>query len=104
MCPPCMCATSTSIAFANGSRLGPSEFWIEGSLKDWSGLDRLHQIQVPTLVINGKYDEAQDSAVEPLFWGIDKVRWITMAESSHCPQFDDCERYLRIVGEFLSRA
>ncbi|OOF90395.1 hypothetical protein ASPCADRAFT_212021 [Aspergillus carbonarius ITEM 5010] len=84
--------------------LGPSEFWIEGSLKDWSGLDRLHQIQVPTLVINGKYDEAQDSAVEPLFWGIDKVRWITMAESSHCPQFDDCERYLRIVGEFLSRA
>lgn len=89
---------------ANGSRLGPSEFWVEGSLKDWSALDRIHRIQVPTLVINGKYDEAQDSAVEPLFWGIDKVKWITLSEGSHCPQFDDREKYLQVVDGFLSRA
>ncbi|KAL3261223.1 hypothetical protein ABHI18_003926 [Aspergillus niger] len=89
---------------ANGSRLGPSEFWVEGSLKDWSALDHIHRIQVPTLVINGKYDEAQDSAVEPLFWGIDKVKWITLSEGSHCPQFDDREKYLQVVDEFLGRA
>ncbi|GLA25637.1 proline-specific peptidase [Aspergillus phoenicis ATCC 13157] len=84
--------------------LGPSEFWVEGSLKDWSALDHIHRIQVPTLVINGKYDEAQDSAVEPLFWGIDKVKWITLSEGSHCPQFDDREKYLQVVDEFLGRA
>ncbi|GKZ72523.1 hypothetical protein AnigIFM60653_010757 [Aspergillus niger] len=83
--------------------LGPSEFWVEGSLKDWSALDHIHRIQVPTLVINGKYDEAQDSAVEPLFWGIDKVKWITLSEGSHCPQFDDREKYLQVVDEFLGR-
>ncbi|KAI3008449.1 aconitate hydratase, mitochondrial [Aspergillus niger] len=84
--------------------LGPSEFWVEGSLKDWSALDHIHRIQVPTLVINGRYDEAQDSAVEPLFWGIDKVKWITLSEGSHCPQFDDREKYLQVVDEFLGRA
>ncbi|RAH56309.1 proline-specific peptidase [Aspergillus piperis CBS 112811] len=86
------------------SMLGPSEFWVEGSLKNWSALDRIHRIQVPTLVINCKYDEAQDSAVEPLFWGIDKVKWITLSDGSHCPQFDDREKYLQVVDEFLGRA
>ncbi|PWY92272.1 proline-specific peptidase [Aspergillus heteromorphus CBS 117.55] len=84
--------------------LGPSEFHVTGSLKDWSVLDTLHKIKVPTLLINGKYDEAQDSAVEPFFHGIDKVKWVTFSESSHCPQLEEREKYLQIVGDFLGRA
>ncbi|XHG01104.1 hypothetical protein AWENTII_004506 [Aspergillus wentii] len=49
--------------------LGPSEFWVEGSLKDWTVLETLHKISVSVLLINGHYDEAQDSAVKPFFLG-----------------------------------
>ncbi|RAH80373.1 proline-specific peptidase [Aspergillus japonicus CBS 114.51] len=93
-------ATETDSTVAS-TMLGPSEFWIEGSLKDWSVLDRLQAIQVPTLLINGKYDEAQDSTVAPFFWAIDKVKWVTLAESAHCPQFDEPEKYLQVIRDFL---
>ncbi|RAL08469.1 proline-specific peptidase [Aspergillus homomorphus CBS 101889] len=94
-------ATETDSTVAS-TMLGPSEFWIEGNLKDWSVLDRLRTIQVPTMLINGKYDEAQDSAVEPFFWGIDKVKWITLSGSSHCPQFDERQEYLEVIDRFLA--
>ena len=41
-------------------RNGPSEFTVIGSLKTWDVREELHKIKVPTLVINGEYDEARD--------------------------------------------
>ncbi|RDX57162.1 proline-specific peptidase [Lentinus brumalis] len=81
---------------------GPSEFHITGSLKEWSIIDDLHKIAVPTLLLNGKYDEAQDSVVQPYFHAIHKVKWYTFAESSHMPQYEERERYVQIVGDFLT--
>ena len=40
---------------------GPSEFTVVGSLKTWSVIEELHKIRVPTLVLNGEFDEARDS-------------------------------------------
>ncbi|PYH43088.1 proline-specific peptidase [Aspergillus saccharolyticus JOP 1030-1] len=71
-------------------------------LKDWCVLDRLQAIQVLTLLINGRYDEAQNSTVEPFFWGIPKVKWVTLSESAHCPQFDEPEKYLQVIADFLA--
>ena len=62
---------------------GPSEFFVTGTLKTWSIVEELHRITVPTLVVNGRYDEAQDECVEPYFWNIPKVKWFRFAESSH---------------------
>ncbi|OBZ76116.1 L-amino acid amidase [Grifola frondosa] len=53
---------------------GPSEFHVIGSLKDWSILDEIHKINVPTLLLNGAYDEAQDSTVVPFFKSIPQVK------------------------------
>ena len=39
---------------------GPSEFTVVGSLKTWSVIDELHKISVPTLILNGEFDEARD--------------------------------------------
>lgn len=39
---------------------GPSEFTVVGSLQDWSIVDQVHKISVPTLVLNAEYDEARD--------------------------------------------
>lgn len=37
---------------------GPSEFHVVGSIKEWQSKDRLGEIDVPTLVVSGRYDEA----------------------------------------------
>ncbi|THU93623.1 proline-specific peptidase [Dendrothele bispora CBS 962.96] len=81
---------------------GPSEFFITGSLKDWSILEDIHRINVPTLLTNGRKDEAQDSTVLPFFEKIAKVKWVTFEKSSHTPHLEETERYLEVVGSFLT--
>lgn len=81
--------------------MGPSEFFITGSFKSWSILDCLHKIKTPTLLINGRYDEAQDSVMVPFFQALEKVKWVTFADSSHIPQWEERDRYMEIVGNFL---
>jgi len=80
---------------------GPNEFVMLGTLKGWSVIDELHNINVPTLLINGHYDEAQDEAVLPFFLNIQSCKWVQFANSSHMPQWEEKERYLQMVGEFL---
>ncbi|KAF8845207.1 proline-specific peptidase [Paxillus ammoniavirescens] len=80
---------------------GPNEFHIIGSLKTWSIIDELHKISVPTLLLNGRYDEAQDKSVEPYFRNIPRVKWIQFGESAHVPQLEETERFMDVVGNFL---
>ncbi|KAJ7136100.1 proline-specific peptidase [Mycena epipterygia] len=82
--------------------IGPSEFNITGTLKDWTIVDGLHKISVPTLLVNGKYNQAQDIAVLPFFHKIPKVKWVQFAQSSHTPIFEEKERYLEVMGAFLT--
>lgn len=81
-------------------RNGPS-YPGTGLLEHWSIIDRIRKIKVPTLMFNGKYDGAQDFVIEPFFRYIDKVKWVRFAESSHFPQWEEPEEYLKVVGDFL---
>ncbi|KAI0649021.1 proline-specific peptidase [Trametes meyenii] len=83
---------------------GPSEFHVIGSLKGWSIINDIPRINIPTLLLNGRYDEAQDSVVVPYFRGLEKVKWFTFAESSHMPQYEERVQYMRVVGDFLTQA
>ena len=83
---------------------GPSEFHTVGSLKGWSVIDRLPQVDVPTLVISGHHDEAAPVAVRPYFELIPDVRWRIFAESSHMPHVEETERFLSVVRRFLDGA
>ncbi|RUU52187.1 alpha/beta fold hydrolase, partial [Mesorhizobium sp. M7A.T.Ca.TU.009.01.1.1] len=44
---------------------GPNEFHVIGTLKNWSIVDRLPAIDVPTLIISGRHDEATPATVQP---------------------------------------
>jgi len=81
---------------------GPSEFYITGTIKTWSVLDQLSTITQPTLLINGVYDEATDLCVAPLFEKIPKAKWVQFGSSAHMAHFEERERYLKIVGDFLT--
>ncbi|KAL8948947.1 MAG: hypothetical protein Q9222_004912, partial [Ikaeria aurantiellina] len=80
---------------------GPSEFSVTGTLKTWNIRDDLHKIKVPTLLLNGRYDEAQDEVVDPYFQAVEKVKWYRFAESSHTPQLEEREEFMKVVAHFL---
>ena len=71
-------------------------------MKAWSIEDRLHLIRVPTLLLNGAYDEAQDECFQPFFDRLDKVKWVQFGNSAHMPHIEEKERYLEQVGKFLT--
>ena len=81
---------------------GPSEFHVIGSLKDWSVVDRLDGISVPTLVVAGAYDEARPIVWEPFVDRIPDVRSHVFAESSHMPHVEEPEAFAAVVGAFLA--
>ncbi|KAF2224842.1 Alpha/Beta hydrolase protein [Elsinoe ampelina] len=81
---------------------GPSEFHVIGNLKTWDIRPELHKITAPTLLVNGKYDEAQDVTMAPFFRGIkSEVKWVRFAESSHMPHLEETEDFVSAVGGFL---
>jgi L-proline amide hydrolase len=81
---------------------GPNEFFCIGTLRDWSVVDRVHNIVAPTLLCSGRFDEATPATVQPFFDGIPDVRWEIFEESSHMPFVEEPERYLSVVESFLA--
>jgi L-proline amide hydrolase len=80
---------------------GPSEFHVIGSLKDWSIIDRLPAITVPTLVVAGAYDEAMPATWGPFVENIRGARSHVFPESSHMPHVEEPGAFLSTVGAFL---
>jgi L-proline amide hydrolase len=82
---------------------GPSEFHVVGSLKDWSIIERLDGIRVPTLVVAGAHDEAMPLVWEPFLERIADVRSHVFPESSHMPHVEEPDAFLDVVESFLSQ-
>jgi len=80
---------------------GPNEFYVIGTLKDWTIVDRLDQVVAPTLLISGRYDEATPATVQPYADRIPNARWQIFENSSHMPHVEEEEAYLSLVGAFL---
>ncbi|WP_082589921.1 proline iminopeptidase-family hydrolase [Phycicoccus sp. Soil748] len=80
---------------------GPSEFHVVGTLKDWSVVDRLPGIAVPTLVVSGAHDEAMPLVWEPFVERIPGARSHVFADSSHMPHVEEPEAFTQVVGGFL---
>ena len=72
-------------------------------LKDWSIVDRLGEIRVPTLLLSGRYDEATPAIVETIHRGIPGSEWVIFEHSSHMPHVEEPERYMQVLGAFLNR-
>jgi L-proline amide hydrolase len=80
---------------------GPSEFTVTGTLKDYSVVDVLEDIEVPTLLISGRHDEATPVTVQPYFDQIHDVRWEVFEDSSHVPHLEEPERFREVLLGFL---
>ncbi|EIN09256.1 hydrolases or acyltransferase [Punctularia strigosozonata HHB-11173 SS5] len=84
---------------------GPTQFDVTGALKSYEMSEAdMEKIEVPTLLINGKYDESKDYEIQKFFDLIPDVSWTRFAHSSHTPQLEEREKYLRVVGSFLTQS
>lgn len=82
---------------------GPSEFHATGTLKDWDITHRLSEIDVPTLITSGRYDEATPAIAETTHAHIPISEWVLFEHSSHMPFVEEPDRYHRVLNEFLTR-
>ncbi len=83
---------------------GPNEWTITGAMRGWDVRDRLGEIDVPTLVVRGRYDMCTDPIAAELVNGIRSAREVVLEESSHTPVLEESEHYLDVVGAFLREA
>src|SRR5919201_3725711 len=83
---------------------GPNEWTTTGALKGWDTRARLHEIDVPTLVVRGRYDMCTGPIAAELVNGISGAREVVLEHSSHTPVLEESERYLEVVGAFLREA
>ncbi len=81
---------------------GPNEFFVIGTLKTWSVIDKVNRINVPALLISGRYDEATPAVVQPFKDNIKGARWEIFENSSHLPHVEETEKCMKVVSAFLA--
>jgi len=81
---------------------GPNEFYCIGTLRSWSVVDQVGRINVPTLLLSGRFDEATPTTVQPFADAISDVRWRIFEQSSHMPFVEEPDEYLEEVQNFLA--
>jgi L-proline amide hydrolase len=83
---------------------GPNEWTLTGALAGWDVRGRLVELDVPTLVLRGRYDLSTPAIAATLVRGIRGARELVFEESSHTPVLEETARYLEVVGGFLREA
>lgn len=82
---------------------GPNGFNVTGTLKDWSVVDRLGEIDVATLILSGRYDISTPAINETIHKGIKGSEWVIFENSAHMPHLEEPEKYLSVLNDFLKR-
>jgi L-proline amide hydrolase len=85
-----------------GTMIGPSEFHITGTLKDWDITERLPEIVAPTLLVSGLHDEATPRIVEEIHRRIAGSTWELFEDSSHTPHLEEPERFRASCERFFA--
>jgi pimeloyl-ACP methyl ester carboxylesterase len=82
---------------------GPSEFFATGVLANWNVEPRLREIEVPTLIMSGRYDEATPAHQQRLQDGIRTSERVTLEHSAHLTFYEEPDRYREVLTSFLER-
>ena len=80
---------------------GPNEFVINGTFKNWDRWKDLPQIQVPTLLVVGRYDTMSVEDIQRMGRAIPRSRVAVCGNGSHLGMWDDQQAYFRHLIGFL---
>jgi proline iminopeptidase len=82
---------------------GPDEFLFCGNLADWDVTERISAIAVPTLLTVGRHDELTPASSEMIQERIAGSELVVFEESAHLSHWEERERYMEVVRDFLRR-
>ena len=88
--------------YCSGEDADGNPFESDGYMRNWTMVGKAKFIAVPTLVINGIDEFASGDAVKPFLDEIPDVRLLTLEGTTHSPNFENKEEYMKVVGEFLT--
>ena len=80
---------------------GPSEFTVTGTLKTWDIMDRLPEIQVPTLLVGGRHDECRPGHLEEMHRRIAASRLVIIEDASHLCFAEQPDEFTSLVNSYL---
>ena len=82
---------------------GPSEFTVTGTLKSWDVTDRLGEIEVPTLLVGGRYDECTPGHLAEMHQRIAGSQLAIIEDASHLCFSEQPATFNDLVNEFLDQ-
>ena len=82
---------------------GVTEFQCTGTLKHWDIESRLSEIDLPALILSGRYDESTPAINQVLHERLGNSEWLIFENSSHTPHLEETERYIDAVSRFLDK-
>ena len=78
------------------------EFVVDGNLKEVEYVERLSQIEVPTLIIVGDHDESDPKMSKEMHAKIAGSQLVILPNSGHMTFVDQPEMFLKAVREFIA--
>jgi proline iminopeptidase len=82
---------------------GPSEFTMSGVLENWDVSDKLKGVNIPTLILRGKYDTMSMRCSQKIKDSMPKgtAKIIEIPRAAHCKLIDEPELCVEETYKFL---
>lgn len=81
---------------------GENEFSPTGTLAGYEVTDRLDEIAIPTLITSGAEDLSSPVIAKTMHDNIKNSKWELFANSRHMPFVDEHDKYIKVLGKWLS--
>ncbi|WPL16524.1 Proline iminopeptidase [Thiorhodovibrio winogradskyi] len=82
---------------------GANEFYITGNLKDWDRTPMLQEIQCPTLLISGEFDESTPRINQAMLDKLPHAEWQLLKGCSHLAHIEAPTAFQQAVITFLDQ-
>lgn len=82
---------------------GPNEYTPSGSLKDFEYTNRLHEINVPALIMSGTNDLCTPLVAKTMYDNLNKAKWQLFDGARHMCFAEQNELYCKVLTDFLER-
>ena len=80
---------------------GKSELFGTGTLLNWNVEDKLHTIDVPTLILSGALDESTPKMNELMNKEIKNSKWVLLKKSHHIGYAEEAELVVETIKKFI---
>ena len=83
------------------SMWGKSELFGTGSLASWSVEDKLQNVDVPTLILSGAFDESSPAMNELMNKKIKNSKWVLLKKSHHIGYVEETDLVIKELIDFI---